>query len=964
MGGPEWSSTLRAHRNRALWEQDQVEARERLGEADEVTEGGKTRYVHSSLQASFDRQSEQECRHLVYPNLWPKAQAVDDDFEVPGKIKIRRDAWQVESPASDPLPEAPEGYKEEGGWLAWALDRDRHDLETSPYRAKERAAAELKARQVAEAQAEAEAERRAKKSAKELAAEEAAKKKADAAEAKRVEAAAKKVKFELDEANRLKSAADLARETELLRFKEAEDKLAKADEAHEAARRAVRGAVTDPLVDYHAPSNWFGVKTGVRLVGSAELLRVTELNLAKNGLKGEIPHAALEKLRGLELLDLSFQSFVGVRPPGHERNVEEAPVTPAGRLFGWVLDGRNAHMGGKDLKASPGQEKGAQAFGGGKGAGAKVFGAATRKGLGGLPNLTSLDLSHNVLSGPLPGGEPKPWPPLDDLAEEQREAEERKLRVVHGEVAGVGEGEAGKGLELKTPPPLAGDATPEPRSPPPLTAVARPLGLACAASLRVLSLARNRLTGPLPLAMSELGSLEHLRLEGNLLTGPVTQRLVEGWPRLNCLRLGANQLTGPLPDLAKACPQLEVISLENNCFSGPAPPGLGACLRLEALLLSRNRLLTGTLPLGEWLKPRPCPACFEGGFEGTSSPRSASLGLPGALDLSAMAPLGSTRSPADLSSQQPPGYPLGEYLRGHGPRGCGRCVGGRVQGMQRLVVLGIEHLVRVNQRQVAAAHLREALPRCRVYLEPFLPEYTPESADAEDAALWEAAREERERAAAKAEAERMKRSMTYEKLAEKEREAARIAEAPERAVEDVPAEEGKAEEEEAKEEVNPRVAAWRAGASQGDEACAFQLALAHELGLFGLVPDIQKAMDCLKPLAPDPEGDPEGNPEGGRQKGGSEVAAQEVARLAEAAHALYMAGDGDGPSGPGEPEKNQLLGLAGSGEEEESEAAKKKKNLVKVEANPTMQTFATSIYSPLLDHSYERQVDRPKGWRP
>ena len=95
--------------------------------------------------------------------------------------------------------------------------------------------------------------------------------------------------------------------------------------------------------------------------------------------------------------------------------------------------------------------------------------------------------------------------------------------------------------------------------------------------------------------MGELASLEVLYLNGNDLSGVIPARLGE-LGELKELVLRNNELTGGVPSWLGGLADLEELWLSNNRLTGAIPAGLAA-LDLEYLYLAGNSL-TGCVPAG------------------------------------------------------------------------------------------------------------------------------------------------------------------------------------------------------------------------------------------------------------------------------------------------------------------------------------------------------------------------------
>ncbi|QCD95314.1 protein brassinosteroid insensitive 1 [Vigna unguiculata] len=128
-----------------------------------------------------------------------------------------------------------------------------------------------------------------------------------------------------------------------------------------------------------------------------------------------------------------------------------------------------------------------------------------------------------------------------------------------------------------------------------------PLSFVNCSSLRSLNLARNYLSGNfLVSVVSKLQSLEYLNAAFNNLTGQVPLSLVN-LKRLRVLDLSSNRLNGNVPSFF--CPsELEKLILAGNYFSGTVPSQLGDCKNLRTVDFSFNSL-NGSIPWEVWALP-------------------------------------------------------------------------------------------------------------------------------------------------------------------------------------------------------------------------------------------------------------------------------------------------------------------------------------------------------------------------
>ena len=190
--------------------------------------------------------------------------------------------------------------------------------------------------------------------------------------------------------------------------------------------------------------------------------------------------------------------------------------------------------------------------------------------LGRLTRLEELRLTSNPLTGPIP-------PQLGDLA---------NLRLLYlfftqltGEIpAELGQLSALEGLWLQRMP-LTGRIPPE---------------LGGLSKLQFLGLADINLHGPIPPELGRLSKLERLYLGFNRFTGTIPPEFGD-LSRLIVLSLSDNDLTGSIPDELGNLAMLESVWMHNNRLTGRVPPKLGDLSSIAILNLVNNDL-SGPLP--------------------------------------------------------------------------------------------------------------------------------------------------------------------------------------------------------------------------------------------------------------------------------------------------------------------------------------------------------------------------------
>ncbi|PWA35836.1 leucine-rich repeat protein [Artemisia annua] len=112
------------------------------------------------------------------------------------------------------------------------------------------------------------------------------------------------------------------------------------------------------------------------------------------------------------------------------------------------------------------------------------------------------------------------------------------------------------------------------------------------ANLRVLRLALNSLTGPIPEALGRLRFLEVLDLSSNQLSGPIPTFLGQ----LTILNLSKNQLNGSIPESLGRLTNLTDLLLQSNQLTGSIPSSIGKLASLKTFSVSLN-MLDGVIPI-------------------------------------------------------------------------------------------------------------------------------------------------------------------------------------------------------------------------------------------------------------------------------------------------------------------------------------------------------------------------------
>ena len=281
--------------------------------------------------------------------------------------------------------------------------------------------------------------------------------------------------------------------------------------------------------------------------------KVTELNLYRNQLSGEIP-ASLGILSNLQELILHRNQLSGMIPAslGILSNLQELNLN-SNQLSGEIPPALGSLSNLQNLYLYRNQ----------------LSGEIPRK-LENLSNLQELYLYSNRLSGRIPPQFGK----LRSLVE---------LRLQDNELSGRIPPELGKLRSLEylnlRENELSGEIPPE---------------LGSLSNLQSLQLQSNRLSGEIPPELGSLSNLEGLWLYSNQLTGEIPPEL-GNLSNLEILNLLNNELSGEIPPELGSLSNLVQMYLFDNQLSGEIPTELGNLGNLRWLYLYNNQL-SGEIP--------------------------------------------------------------------------------------------------------------------------------------------------------------------------------------------------------------------------------------------------------------------------------------------------------------------------------------------------------------------------------
>ncbi|XP_051186165.1 uncharacterized protein [Lolium perenne] len=113
-------------------------------------------------------------------------------------------------------------------------------------------------------------------------------------------------------------------------------------------------------------------------------------------------------------------------------------------------------------------------------------------------------------------------------------------------------------------------------------------------NLTILSISRNNLEGPIPKDIVNFFNLKYLDISHNNFSGSIPSQ-IGGLTKLTTLYLYHNQFSGYIPRIIGSLVNLEDLRLNNNTLSGSIPTNFWNLSKLVALHLHRNQL-SGQIP--------------------------------------------------------------------------------------------------------------------------------------------------------------------------------------------------------------------------------------------------------------------------------------------------------------------------------------------------------------------------------
>ncbi|CAN6323784.1 unnamed protein product [Urochloa humidicola] len=213
-----------------------------------------------------------------------------------------------------------------------------------------------------------------------------------------------------------------------------------------------------------------------------------------------------------------------------------------------------------------------------------------------LLGLRSLDVSNNNLSGPIPAALPAYMPNLERLNLSYNQFA-GGIPAALGDVSGLRELDLSSNPLGGTIPAALGKLLSLEHLNVSLTQLVStiPSELRLCANLTVISLASNGLSGVLPPSLAKLTKIQEFNVSRNMLAGEIPPYYFTSWTDLRVFLANGNRFAGRIPPEVAAASRLEFLSLATNNLTGTIPPVIGTLKSLKELDLSENEFF-GTIP--------------------------------------------------------------------------------------------------------------------------------------------------------------------------------------------------------------------------------------------------------------------------------------------------------------------------------------------------------------------------------
>lgn len=159
-----------------------------------------------------------------------------------------------------------------------------------------------------------------------------------------------------------------------------------------------------------------------------------------------------------------------------------------------------------------------------------------------------------------------------------------------------------------------------------------PVSIGTINTLQEINLGTCHLSGGIPAGIFNLPVLHTFDVSINDLTGSVPSTVGNAGATLKILSLGQNLLTGDIPSSVNSLVHLQILNLKNNKLSGNIPVDIGLFMELQELQLSTNQL-TGSIP-ASWDNLKQLKILYLFGNQLTGAIPSSVGGLENLVELS------------------------------------------------------------------------------------------------------------------------------------------------------------------------------------------------------------------------------------------------------------------------------------------------------------------------------------------
>lgn len=122
-----------------------------------------------------------------------------------------------------------------------------------------------------------------------------------------------------------------------------------------------------------------------------------------------------------------------------------------------------------------------------------------------------------------------------------------------------------------------------------------PSALSRCTNLTVLGIAGNKLSGEFPVSLAKLTKLREFNVSKNMLTGAILPGYFTAWTHLTVFQADKNRFSGEIPAEVGMASRLEFLSFATNNLSGTIPSAIGRLTNLKLLDLAENQF-SGTIP--------------------------------------------------------------------------------------------------------------------------------------------------------------------------------------------------------------------------------------------------------------------------------------------------------------------------------------------------------------------------------